>query len=567
MQVDTAVAKILKMEGIEFSCGYPYAPLQNDLAKEGIRTITFRSERVAVEASIGYARSTFGQRIGFSSIQGGPGLEVAFAGIREAYSDSAPVLVTTGGDPVRRLTTEPNFNPIVQLRGVTKMVESITIPDRTCEIMRRAFTALRMGRPRPVVVELPESRQTFFPPRPSIPSAAEFPDDLFDYKPVKPVKFAGDPSDVKEVAKALVAAKNPVIRAGQGVLYAMGWNELRELAELLEIPVVTTLEGKGAFPENHPLSLGAAGRTQNQAIVNFFKKADLILLIGESNTTCHFTTPLPPGKTVMHVTIDSVDINKDYIIAQAVLGDAKLVMRQLIDEIKSKIGTQGRRGTGEVARQIKADKEEYLKKWMPKLTSNDVPIDPYRVFWDVMHTVDRNKTIVTADSGFIRDVMTVIWETHVPGGFIGYGKDHMMGSTLGFIMGAKLANPDKFCINFMGDGCLGQVGMNLETAVRAKIPITTIVNNNGEFISVKENCPEAAERYDVHALTGDYRKVAEALGLHSERVERPENIIPAVQRAKQANDSGVPAFIEYMGKADPEIPLIVGHPIGIAGYK
>jgi len=546
MEVDRAVAKILKMEGVEVATGYPNVPLQEAMAKEGIRHITFRNERVAVEASIGYARTSFGKCIGVSSMQGGPGLEVAFAGLREAYSDSVPVLLLSSGDPASRVTTNPNFNPVVELRGVTKMVDSIIQPERTCEIMRRAFTALKMGRPRPVLVEIPWERKE-----------VGLDDALFNYKPVKAARAgAGDPADVKEVAKALIQAKNPMIRAGQGVLYAMGWDELRELAELLEIPVMTTLNGKSVFPENHRLSLGAGGRTQNQALVNFLKKADLILMIGESYTICHFMTPIPSGKTVMQITIDPSDINKDYPVEQAIIGDAKLVMRQLIDEIKKQVGPRGRESGGGVAKQIKADKEEWLKKWMPKLTSDEVPINPYRVYWDVMHTVDRMKTIVTHDSGSPRDSLVPIWESLVPGSFIGYGKDHMLGSGLGFIMGAKMANPDKFCINFMGDGAFGQVGMDFETAVRARIPVTTIVNNNGELTWTKKICPEATKIYEVEKFTGDYRKVAEALGGHAERVEKPEDIIPAIKRAKKANDAGVPALIEIMGKAEPEISLI-----------
>jgi len=546
MEVNRAVAKILKMERVEVATGYPNVPLQEAMAKEGIRHITFRNEWVAVEASIGYARTSFGKRIGVSSMQGGPGLEVAFAGLREAYSDSVPVLLLSSGDPASRVTTNPNFNPLVELRGVTKMVDSIIQPERTCEIMRRAFTALKMGRPRPVLVEIPWERKE-----------VGLDDALCNYKPVKAAKAgAGDPADVKEVAKALIQAKNPMIRAGQGVLYAMGWDELRELAELLEIPVMTTLNGKSVFPENHQLSLGAGGRTQNQALVNFLKKADLILMIGESYTICHFMTPIPSGKTVMQITIDPSDINKDYPVEQAIIGDAKLVMRQLIDEIKKQVGPRGRGSGGGVAKQIKADKEEWLKKWIPKLTSDEVPINPYRVYWDVMYTVDRMKTIVTHDSGSPRDSLVPIWESLVPGSFIGYGKDHMLGSGLGFIMGAKMANPDKFCINFMGDGAFGQVGMDFETAVRARIPVTTIVNNNGELTWTKKICPEATKIYEIEKFTGDYRKVAEALGGHAERVEKPEDIIPAIKRAKKANDAGVPALIEIMGKAEPEISLI-----------
>jgi acetolactate synthase-1/2/3 large subunit len=172
-----------------------------------------------------------------------------------------------------------------------------------------------------------------------------------------------------------------------------------------------------------------------------------------------------------------------------------------------------------------------------------------------MHAVNRQETIITYDSGSPRDTITPFWESLIPGGVIGYGKDHMLGAGLGFIIGAKLARPEKFCINFMGDGALGQVFMNFETASRAKIPITTIVNNNGVLTWTKQGSPIASERFEIEKFTGDYSKVAEGLGGFAQRVERPEQIIPAVHRAKEANDAGIPALIEIMGKSETAIPL------------
>jgi acetolactate synthase-1/2/3 large subunit len=377
----------------------------------------------------------------------------------------------------------------------------------------------------------------------------EFDDAMFQYNPVKGAKTAGDPADVKEVARALITARNPVIRAGQGVLYACAWHELRELAELLQIPVFTTTNGKGALPENHPLALGGDyGVTRPKMVMHFLKKADLVFAIGSSCTRTRYTTL--DGKIIMQSTIDERDINKDHPVEQAIIGDAKLVLKQLIDEVKQQIGTQGRKGNDAVAREVKAIKNEWLKEWMPKLTSDERPINPYRVIWDLMQVLDRKETIMTHDTGNPQEQMLPFYESIIPGDYIGWGKSHTLGASLGFAMGAKLARPDKTVVTFGGDAAFGMVGMDFETAVREGIPILTIIINNSMLGGFQRRFPIASERYNLNLLSGDYAKVAEGLGGHGERVEQPHDIIPAIQRAKKALNSGQPALIEIITREE-----------------
>ena len=298
MKGKTAIAKILRLEGVEFISGFPLNPIIDPCAEEGIKFIKTRTERVAVNIADGFTRASNGQRIGVCAMQYGPGIENAFSGVAQAFSDSVPILVLPMGQPRRRLVP-PNFIAVQNYREITKWVDSINLADRVPELMRRAFTYLRTGRPGPVMLELPRDV-----------ADEEFADELFQYNPVRGAKTEGDPADVREVAKALIKAKHPVIRAGMGVLYACAWDELRELAELLEIPVFTTMCGKSAFPENHPLSLGTGGRTRPKMVMHFLKKADLVFAIGSSCTNEPFTTPIPDGKVVMQSTIDERDINK-----------------------------------------------------------------------------------------------------------------------------------------------------------------------------------------------------------------------------------------------------------------
>ena len=544
MKGSTAVTKILKMEGVEFVAGFPANALFETGAIEGIRPIKTRTERVAAGIADGFTRASFGQRNGVCVIQATAGIENVFAGVAQAFDDSVPVLFLPGGSPRRVISTLPSFSAVENFRGITKWVASISFADQVPVMMRRAFTYLRTGRPGPVMLELPGDV-----------AAEEFDDKLFQYEPVKGWKTAGDPGDVKTVAKALIAAKNPVIRAGNGVLYAGAWDELREFAELLQIPVFTTMQGKSAFPENHPLSLGTGGSTRPKMVIHFLNKADLVFAIGSSCTRENFTTPIPDGKVIMQSTIDERDINKDYPVEQAIIGDAKLVLRQLIDEVKEQIGPSGKKDNSTVAKENAAVKDEWLKEWMPKLTSDEVPINPYRVIAALNNTLDKEKSIVIHESGGPRDQLVPFYAPTVPGGYIGWGKTSILGASLGFAMGAKLANPDKIVVNVLGDAGIGMAGVDAETAVREKIPILSIVLNNSRFGGYERMMPTATKLYNIDRVGGDYAKVYEGLGFHAERIEQPGDIIPAIKRAQGLVATGTSVFLEVITRVDTDFSL------------
>ena len=532
MKGRTAIAKILKMEGVEFVSGFP----QNDIfeagAEAGIRCIISRTERVGVNIADAYTRVSNCKHNGVCLVQSGPGIENAYSGIAQAYSESVPILVMPAGAD-RRQQRPPSFMAAKNYQGVTKWADTINFADRIPEMMRRAFTLIRTGRPGPVLLEVPVDIMN-----------EEFDDAKFQYTPVKPVRSAGDPADIRIVAKALIAAKNPVIRAGQGILHAAAFDELRELAELLQIPVFTTLSGKSGFPENHPLALGAGSNTRPRAVIHFLDKADLVFAIGSSCTKETFTTPIPDNKKIIQSTVDERDINKDYNLEHAIIGDAKLVLRQLIVDIKEQLGPEYKKKNG-AAQEIKAVKEEWLKEWQPKLTSGEIPINPYRVVGDMIKALDAGETIITHDSGSPRNQLLPFWEA-VPGGYVGWGKSTPLGASLGFAMGAKLARPEKTAVAFMGNAAFGMVGMDFETAARENIPILVVLMNNfvlGGYI--REN-PVATRKFHLTSQSGEYSKIAAALGGYSEKVVQPDEIIPALKRAKKAVDGGQPALLEII---------------------
>lgn len=542
MDGKTAIAKILKAEGVDFVTCFPYNPIIDAIAAESIRPVMPRTERVAVGIADGFTRSSFGRRNGVCLVQVGAGSENQFAGVAQAFSDSVPILLLPCGY-ARRELRRPQFVALNNYRAVTKWVDMAYFADQVPTLMRRAFISLRTGRPGPVMLEIPMDV-----------ALEQFDDKLFQYSPVKGWRSAGDPTDIKRVAAALITAKKPIIRAGNGVLYANAWDELQEFAELLQIPVFTTMQGKSAFPENHPLSLGTGGRTRPKMVMHFLKKADIIFAIGSSCTKELFTTNLPEGKTLIQSTIDEVDIAKDYAVAEAIVGDAKHVLRQLIDEVKKQMGL-GKRDSSETVKEILAVKEEWLKEWMPKLTSEEVPMNPYRVVWELNKAVDKAKTIVTHESGGPRDQLIPFYEVTTPGGYIGWGKTTTLGGSLGFALGAKLANPTKIVINLMGDASVGMAGLDFETAIREKIPILTLVLNNSKFGGYEKMLPIATERYAIDRVGGDYTGVAKALGFHAERIEKPVDVRPAIKRGLEIVAKGQPTFIEFIVRVDTDFSL------------
>ena len=540
-----AIANILKREGVDFIGCIPFSTLTEAVAVAGVRPIIFRQERVGVNMADGFSRTTGGRRIGAFTMQAQAGAENAFAGVAQAYADSVPILLLPAAAGRSRTGVRPNFSPTRSYRDVTKWVDQINLVERVPEMMRRAFSHLRMGRPSPVMLDLPADILS-----------AELDEADFHYVPVAPRRTAGDPADVAEAARALLAARRPVIHAGQGILYAEAWDELRELAELLQAPVMTTLSGKSAFPEDHALSIGAGGAVTTGPVVHFLKESDLVFGIGCSLTIGSFGVGIPGGKTIIHSTNDAEDINKDYRADHAVIGDSKLVLGQLLQEVRSQGGSSVPRVGGEVVREVKAVKDGWLKEWMPKLTSDEVPINPYRVVWDLMHTLDRKNTIITHDSGSPRAQMSPFFEAVAPRTFIGWGKSTQLGYGFGLAMGAKLAEPDKLAVNVMGDAAFGMVGLDFETAIRERIPILTIVNNNsGMGIYGPDRFPVAAREYGTGRLSGNYAEVAAAMGGYNERVERPEDVVPAIRRAQQVVASGQPALVEIITSLEPAFSL------------
>ena len=543
MNGDQAVAKILKKEGVEWIAAFPAQSLIDTCAREGIRPILSRQERAGVNMADGFSRIKNGKTIGVFTMQTGPGSENAFGGVAQAYADSVPILCLPGGQPFDRMDVHPNFEAVKNYGGITKWMALVNSVERIPELMGMAFSQLKHGRLGPVLLELPRDVMI-----------QEIPDALVDsYKPVKPRKSGGSPEDVRDLVSAILAAEAPVINAGQGVMYAEATDELVEFAELTNIPVMTTLAGKSAFPEDHPLALGTGASSGTMMCQHFLSKADFVLGMGTSFTISGFNAPMPSGVTLGHSTNCTDDVNKDYRADYGAVGDAKVVLRQMIEEAKSQLGEHGRGDIHGVREELARVKADWMAEWTPSLNSDEVPISPYRVFTELMKAVDVRETIITHDSGYPREQIVPFWPAVTPRNYIGWGKSTQLGYGLGLALGAKMAEPGKQVINIMGDAAFGMAGLDIETASRSEIPILTVVLNNGVMTHYYEHMPFATERWNSNALGGEYAEVARGLGAYGEKVSDPAEIAPAIQRALAANREGQPALLEMKSKEEENI--------------
>jgi thiamine pyrophosphate-dependent acetolactate synthase large subunit-like protein len=533
MRVATAIARAMKAEGVDILFAYPVNPLIEAAAQEDIRTVIVRQERTGLHMADAYSRMSSGAKFGVFCMQHGPGAENAFGGVAQAFSESSPILVVPGGYPRHLAHYYPNFSSTLNMRNITKWAEPLTSGRSTPDVLRRAFFQLRNGRPGPVLIEVPADLWNDEVP------------DSWTYVPSFTARSGPDPAAVAEAAAVLAAAEHPVIYAGQGVHYARAWAELRDLAEAWNIPVTTSIEGKSAFPENHPLSLGSGGRANPRPVKRFLADADVILGIGCSFALTGFGVGMPAGKTIIHATLDPMDLNKDVAAQHGLIGDARLTLTAL-SQAMAGLDRSTAQARQDVPARIADLRSAWLAEWAPKLTNDAAPISPYRVIAELNRLADKERTTITHDAGSPRDQMTPFWESTAPLTYIGWGKTTQLGSGLGFAMGAKLARPGHLCINVWGDAAIGFTGMDLETAARERIPILSILFNNFSMAIEIPIMPVSQAKYGSTDISGHYADMARSFGCYGERITDPGEIVAALKRGIAATEQGQPAVLEFI---------------------
>jgi acetolactate synthase-1/2/3 large subunit len=534
--VATGIARILKQEGVEWVSTFPVCQVNNALGREGVPMVMMRDDRYAVALADAFSRISAGAKIGVCTFQGGvnaAGLQVAYAGMAQAYEDGSPVLCITDGVPIGD-SENSQFDVTASLKSVSKWYGYLDKPERLPEFMRRAFTMLRTGRPGPVVLAIPDA------------------DGLYDeaadpYIPVKGWKSLPNPDDVKAAVGLLLEAQNPLIYAGEGVIYAGASAELKSFAELLNAPVISTLKAKGAFPEDHPLFVGVRGGQ----VDHYLNKCDLVLAVGSSLSPGRFSHGIPNAvnKKIIHCTVDELHVNKVYPTAQALIGDARFTLQALQAELAARTSGQGR-AKGNVAEEVKSARDSGLAQYREAMVSNDKPINPYRVYAGLMEVLDPLKSFVTHESGNTRDQLSTVYDTLIPRGFLGWGNVSSLGFSFAATVAAKIAFPDRHCVAVTGEAGLGYMMGNLEVALRQKLPITVVHVSNGGFAGYGPGFWGDGHDPYTHRVLGpeevDMSRVIGELGYHTERVTEPSEVSLALRRALSANDSGQPAYIEFI---------------------
>ena len=536
IDVATGIARILKQEGVAWVSTFPVCRVNNALGREGMPMLMLRDDRYAVAVADAFSRITAGARIGVCTFQGGvnaAGMQYAYAGLAQAYEDGSPVLCITDGVPAGS-SGNSQFDVASSMKTVSKWFGYLDKPERVPEFMRRAFTMLRSGRPGPVILAIPNATATY--------------DETADpYRPVKGWKSAPDPADIRAAVALLLQARNPLIYAGEGVIYAGASGELKALAELANMPVITTLKAKGAFPENHPLFVGVRG----DQVEHFLHKSDAILAVGSSLSPGRFSHRIPDAakKTIIHCNVDELHINKIYPTAQAVIGDARMTLQALRQEVCDRTSGAGR-PPGTMAAEVKAARDKGLAKYRELMASGEKPINPYRVYGDLMKVLDLHNSFVTHESGNTRDQLSTVFDTLIPRGFLGWGNVSTLGFSLAAAIAAKKASPNRATVAVTGEAGLGYMLGNLEVLLREKLGVTVAHISNGGFAGYGPGFWGPGHDPFTHSVLGPdevyMSKVIGALGFHSERVREPMEVVPALRRALATNASGRPAYIEFV---------------------
>lgn len=538
------IAQILKQEGVEWISCFPSNPIISAAARVGIRPIAFRHERGAVMAADGYSRISDRQRFGVVAVQSQAGAENSMGGLAQAFADNIPILVLLGGNRLDQISVRPNFSAVTRLQGWAKSIEAIYQPEQVGNVMRRAFHALRNGPPGPVVVELT-----------SDVCAREVPEAFRSYHSPKAVRQRPEHEDVQEAVRLLRAAKKPMIWSGAGVLASQATAGLQELAELTAMPVFCTMPGKSSMDERHPLALGAGSGTTTLAAHRWLVESDVLLALGTSLTRSPYAQPIRSGKSIIHNSINPGDVNKDESANVALIGDTKLTIEALIAEIKAQTDGKGFGDRKRSEQQVAELRSEFMAEWQPILDGDEEPLSYYRVIKELNNSLDRENSIVTHDAGAPRDTMLPFFVATTPHSYIGWGKTTHLGFGVPLMIGAKMAEPKKFCLNVMGDGAFGMSGLDIETAVRSGAAITTLLLNNSDMATysgpTRGNIgEEARQKYGVSKMQGDYAKIAEGMGAIGIRVTKASEIGPALKEAQRLNAAGKTVLIDVAANVE-----------------
>jgi len=534
-----ALIESLKKEGVEVIFGYPggsLLPIYDVLYNEkSIRHILTRHEQGAAHAADAYARAT--GKVGVCMATSGPGATNLVTGIATAHMDSVPMVAITG-QVATSLIGRDSFQE-ADVTGITMPITKHNYLVRSTEelpgIVKEAFHLARTGRPGPVLIDIPKDLQKNmisykYPDKPDLPS----------YKPT----YEGHPRQISHAAKAINAAKKPLIYSGGGVIISGASEELRQLATKANIPITTTLLGKGAFPETHGLSLGMPGMHGTVYANYAITECDLLIAVGarfDDRVTGHIER-FAPSARIIHIDIDPAEIGKNVRVTVPIVGDIKKVLSKLNPKIESKPSNSA------WLKQI----EEWKNKY-PLSYKKGKGLKPQYVV-EQIYDVTKGDAIITTEVGQNQMWAAQYFKFTTPRTMITSGGLGTMGYGLPAAVGAQIGQPDKTVIDIAGDGSIQMNIQELTTAVNNKLPLKICVLDNC-YLGMVRQWQELihGKRYSATDLCNnpDLVRIAEAYGAKGMRVSRPEDVKPALEEAMKIKDR--PVFIDFVVEKEENV--------------
>ena len=535
-------------------CGHTVIGMLDALSRsEKVHYVNTRHEAIASTAADGYARVTHKASVAMCHL--GPALTNVLTGVANASLDSIPMVVIAGDVPSYYFGRHPHQevqmhedgDQYSMLKPVCKRCWRVDDVEALPQILDRAFRLAESGRPGPVLVDIPMDM-----------FSREMDEELWErtyHDAHVTAKPALDPNAVKAIAKKLVEAERPVLHAGGGILLAQASEELAALAEFLDIPVSRTLAGQGCISDAHPLMIGQTGFWGLEFTHSFTVNADVILGLGtrfgeaDSSSWYQGVTFDPDVTTFLQIDIDPAEIGRNYPVEIGAVGDLKIGLQQILEEVK-KICPEGKKRPGlrEKILQAKAD----FKK-SNEAISNDsrFPMTPQRILKDVKEVIPEDALIFT-DVGWNKNGVAQQFDITVPGSIHHTSGLANMGFGASAVLGGKLAAPDRICITLTGDGGFGVQPSCLATAAQDGIAVTWVVMNNSAFgtIAGLENANyhhkfgTVFHTPDGESYTPNWADVAKASGIESIRCNSAEEFKPAMEKAMEANKAGRPFLVE-----------------------
>jgi acetolactate synthase-1/2/3 large subunit len=534
-----ALIKSLEMEGVEVMFGLPggaILPVYDPLIESSIRHILVRHEQGAGHMAEGYAHAT--GRPGVAMVTSGPAATNIVTPLCDAYMDSIPIVVITGQVPYAVIGTDAfqECDTVGITMPVTKHNWLVTDAQDLPRIVREAFHVATTGRPGPVLVDVPKdvSNQMM---------DWEWPDsvDLPGYKPT----VKGHAKQVKDAARVMGEASRPVIYAGGGILKARAAEALMELVNATQFPVVTTLMARGAFPDDHERCLGMPGMHGNYTAITAMQQSDLLIALGSrfDDRVTGKLTGFAPGAKVIHVDIDPAELSKVRRADVPIVGDCRIVIEELVKAVRAEKAKRDWPSIDAWHKQLRDWQEQYPLHYEQ---AEDGPLKPQFCI-DVLRDNTPDDTIVAAGVGQHQMWTSQRWKFNHPYTWVNSGGLGTMGFAVPAAIGAKVGKPERTVWAVDGDGCFQMTAQELVTASAERIPVKVAILNNA-YLGMVRQWQELfyEERYSEVYLSPDlpdYVKWAEAMGCVGMRVDSPEEVEPAIQKANEIDDR--PVVIDF----------------------